>query len=148
MCTFILLTQGRWGYQWRNNLNKSFRIFHRISPNKAPHLHQIIFSSDTIHWELTAPEDKPQVFHRTILQLLFLITRTRCNINITVALLDMCVKDPDKDNMNKLCHRLWHLKHMINLPLKLEVENIHMLHWLMHVDFMVNKYIKNYTGGR
>ena len=47
-------------------------------------------------------EERALEFHRTVVQLLFMATRTRCNIQTTVVFLTTQVKIPDKDDWGKL----------------------------------------------
>jgi hypothetical protein len=47
-------------------------------------------------------EERALVFHHTVAQLLFMLTRARCNIQTAVAFLTTIVKSPDKDDWGKL----------------------------------------------
>ena len=52
------------------------------------------------------PEDQSQVFHRTVAQLLFLMTRSRHDARTALAFPTTRVKDPNKDDRAKLCRVL------------------------------------------
>ena len=66
--------------------------------------HLFIVHDDTTRRPL--PDKQAQIFHRTVAQILFLITRSRRDGRTALAFLSTRVKDPDKDDWAKLRRNL------------------------------------------
>jgi hypothetical protein len=74
-------------------------------------------------------EERALVFHHTVAQLLFMLTRARRDIQIAVAFLMTRVKSPDKDDWGKLKRVLKYLNRTKYLKLKLNVDDLGLLKW-------------------
>ncbi len=81
-------------------------------------------------------EERALVFHHTVAQFLFMLTRTRHITQTAVAFLMTRVKSPDKDDWGKLKHVLKYLNRTKYLKLKLSVDNLGLLKW--YVDGLHN----------
>ena len=77
-------------------------------------------------------EERALAVHHTVVQLLFMATRTRRDIQTAVAFLTMRVKTPDEDDWGKLKWVLKYLNGTKYLTLKISVEDLGILKW--HVD--------------
>jgi hypothetical protein len=74
-------------------------------------------------------EERALAFHHTVMQLLFMCTRARRDIQRAVAFLTTRVKNPDEDDWGKLKRVLRYLNRTKYLKLKLSVDNYGMLKW-------------------
>ena len=74
-------------------------------------------------------EERALAFHHTVVQLLFMATRTRRDIQMAVAFLTTQVKTPNKDNWGKLKRVLKYLNGTKYLRLKISVEDLGILKW-------------------
>jgi hypothetical protein len=72
-------------------------------------------------------EERALVFHHTVAQLLFMLTRARRDIQMAVAFLTMRVKSPDEDDWGKLKQVLKYLNRTRYLKLKLSMDNLGLL---------------------
>ncbi len=81
-------------------------------------------------------EERALVFHHTVAQLLFMLTRARHNMQMAVAFLTTRVKSPDKDDWGKLKRMLKYLNGTKYLKFKLSVDNFGLLKW--YVDELHN----------
>jgi hypothetical protein len=72
-------------------------------------------------------EERALAFHHAVMQLLFMATRARRDIQTAVAFLAMRVKRPDKDDWGKLKRVLKYLNSMKYLKLNLSVDNLGVL---------------------
>ena len=113
------------------------------SANPAPyHLFRVIPEGEAIF----LPEYQSQVFNHTVAQPLFLYTRSRRDIQTTVALLTTRVKNPEKDNCFKLWRCLKYLKGKIGLKLTLTVYYLSMVNWRMDESYAIHDDCKDHTG--
>jgi hypothetical protein len=81
-------------------------------------------------------EETTLVFHHTVAQLLFMLTRARHNIQMSVTFLTTRVKSPDKDDWGKLKRVLKYLNGTKYLKLKLSMDDLGLLKW--YVDGLHN----------
>jgi hypothetical protein len=79
-------------------------------------------------------KEQALAFHHTVVQLLFMATRARRDIQTAVAFLTIRVKNPDDNNWGKLKRVL--LNGAKYLKLRLTMENLEMLKW--YVDGLHN----------
>ena len=70
------------------------------------------------------PKEKARQFHHTVAQLLFMSSRSRRDIQTTVAFLTTRVKKPDEDDWGKLRRCLSYLKGTRYMKLTLEVNDL------------------------
>ena len=89
---------------------------------------------------------KAQIFHRTVVQILFLATRSHHEGRTALTFLLTRVKDPNKDGWAKLRHLLRYLKRNPALGLTLEISNISLIHWWVGASFAIHPDFKNHTG--
>ena len=74
-------------------------------------------------------EKRALAFHHTVAHLLFMATRTRCDIQMAVAFLTTQMKTPDKDDWGMLKRVLKYLNGTKFLKLKISVEDLGTLKW-------------------
>jgi hypothetical protein len=74
-------------------------------------------------------EEQVLAFHHTVVQLLFMATRARQDIQMVMAFLTTRVKSSDDDNWGKLKRVLKYLNGTKYLKLRLTVDNLAVLKW-------------------
>eukprot|EP00804_Cyclotella_cryptica_P021554 CCRYP_005857-RB/>CCRYP_005857-RB protein AED:0.22 eAED:0.22 QI:0/-1/0/1/-1/0/1/0/238 len=98
--------------------------------------------------ELSKPlcEDKAMQFHRTMAQLLFLSTRARKDIQTAVSFLTTRVKQPGEDDWQKLKRVLQYLHGTRTLRLRIQVNDMRVMHWYVDAVHMVHCDCKGQTS--
>ena len=91
-------------------------------------------------------EDKAMQFHRTTAQLLFLSTRARKDIQTAVSFLTTRVKQPNTDDWEKLKRVLQYLLGTKSLKLRIQVQDLRVMHWYIDAAHMVHWDCKGQTG--
>ena len=84
-------------------------------------------------------EDRAHNFHRTVVQLLFLVTQPRRDCRTAFTFLTTQVLDPDKDDWGKLRRVICYFKQNPFLLLILEVDNLSIIHWHVDTSFTVHE---------
>jgi hypothetical protein len=92
-------------------------------------------------------EELALVFHCTVAQLLFMLTRARQNIQTAVAFLTTRVKSLDEDDWGKLKQVLTYLNGTKYLKSKLSINNLGMLKWYVDGSHNVHWDCKGHGGG-
>ena len=92
-------------------------------------------------------EEDGDVFHRKVAQLLFVSTRARRDIRTAVAFLCTRVKEPDRDDWNKLKRVLRYLRRYRTLKLTIRPDDLSLMHWWVDASFAVHADFKGHTGG-
>jgi hypothetical protein len=87
------------------------------------------------------------LFHHNVAKLLFLCKRARPDIQTAVAFLCTRVKGPDNDDYKKLTRTMKYLRSTINMPLRLEADNMHIIKWWIDASFAVHPNMRSHTGG-
>ena len=91
-------------------------------------------------------EEQAQVFHRTVVQLLFLTGRAQPDIAMSVSFLATRVQQPDEDDWGKLKRVLQYLKDTRKLKLILKATSLEEQHWYIHASHGVHWDLKGQTG--
>ncbi len=91
-------------------------------------------------------KERAMVFHHTTAQLLFMATRARRDIQMTVAFLTTRVKSPDKDNWGKLKGVLRYLNGTKYLKLSINVNDLGILKWYVDGAHNVHWDCKGHAG--
>ncbi len=91
-------------------------------------------------------EERALAFHHTVMQLLFMCTRARRDIQRAVAFLTTRVKNPDEDNWGKLKRVLRYLNGTKYLTLKLNMDNLRMLKWYVDGSHNVHEDCRRHRG--
>jgi hypothetical protein len=94
----------------------------------------------------TLEEERALAFHHMVVQLLFMCTRERRNIQTAVVFLTTRVKEPDEDNWGKLKRGLKYLNGTKDLKLKLSMENLGMLKWYVDGSHNVHADCRGHGG--
>ena len=107
----------------------------------APHLFEV---RDDVE-KLDA--DKAEEFHHVEAKGLFVCTRSRDDIQPTIAFLCTRVQEPDQDDWQKLLRLMRHLKATQEVVKTLEATNMGIVQWWADAAFAVHKDMKSHTGG-
>jgi hypothetical protein len=86
------------------------------------------------------------IFHHNVAKLLFLCKRARPDIQTSVTFLCTRVKAPDADEYKMLARTIKYLQGMVNMPLMLEADNMHVVKWWGDASFAVHSDMKSHTG--
>ena len=86
-------------------------------------------------------------FHTTIAKGLFICKRAHPDIQPTIAVLCTRVKEPTKDDWNKLMRLLEYLNGMRDDVLALAADSLHVIKWYVDIAFAVHPDFKSHTGG-
>jgi hypothetical protein len=91
-------------------------------------------------------EKTSEMYHYNTGTLLFLSKHARLDIQVSVAFITTRVKVPDKDDYKKLGRVMMYLRGTINMPLKLEADNLSWAKWWVNRSFTVHHDMKSHTG--
>jgi hypothetical protein len=80
-------------------------------------------------------EPRALAFHHSVAQLLFVITRSRKDIQTTVVFLATLAREPDEDEWVKMKRLLMYMKSTINMPLILRDDSLNVIKWWVDVSF-------------
>ena len=92
------------------------------------------------------PEEQAVVFHSFTASLLFLSQRARRDIQTAVSFLTTRVKRPDEDDWLKLRRVLRYLKGTRRLRLRLKIDNLDFITWLVDASHGVHRDMRGHTG--
>ena len=91
-------------------------------------------------------DDDAMFFHHNVAKLLFLCKRARPDLQTAVAFLSTRVKHPDHDDYKKLARAMKYLRKTITLPLRLEADDLQLVHWWIDGAFATHR-DAHHTGG-
>jgi hypothetical protein len=114
----------------------------RAATPVADHLFNIRDKKETRSLE----EERALAFHRTVAQLLFMLTKARWDIQTAVAFLTTRMKSPDEENWGKLKQVLKYLNVTKYLKLKLSINNLGMLKWYVEGSHNIHWDCKGHRG--
>ncbi len=86
-------------------------------------------------------------FHSMIAMMLYVMKQARPDTALAVAFLTTRVREPDKDDWQKLKHLIKYLKSNCDLLLVLGALNTGVLHWHVDASFATHPDIRGHTGG-
>jgi len=89
---------------------------------------------------------KASVFHSTVAKLLFVAKRARPDILLAISFLTTRVKEPDKDNWNKLKRVLGYLEQTYRLQLNLSCESLDKLTWYVDGSYASHSDMRGQSG--
>jgi hypothetical protein len=89
---------------------------------------------------------KGKLFHSTVAKLLFIAKRARPDILLAVSFLTTRVKEPDKDDWNKLIRILGYLKNTEELHITLHCKEIKDLVWYIDGSYATHDDMKGQNG--
>ena len=92
-------------------------------------------------------ENDAMFFHHNVAKLLFLCKRARPDLQTVVAFLSTRVQHPDHDDYKKLGRAMKYLRKTIALPLTLEADDLHLIHWWIDGAFATHRDMRSHTGG-
>ena len=91
-------------------------------------------------------DEDAMFFHHNVAKLLFLCKRARPDLQTAVAFLSTRVKHPDHDDYKKLARAMKYLRKTITLPLRLEADDLQLVHWWIDGAFATHR-DAHHTGG-
>ena len=87
------------------------------------------------------------IFHRTVAKLLWASLRARPDILLAISFLTSRVKQPDKDDWEKLTRLVVYLKESIDLRLRLSSSVMGVVKWWVDASFATRDQRRSQTGG-
>ena len=112
-----------------------------MGTHAAEHLFQ------TYHITTFLSNEKAELFHYNMAKLLFLCKWARLDIQAVVVFLSTHVKCHDEDDYKKLVQGMKYLCDTVHLPLKLEANDLHRLHWWIDGAFGNHSNVHSHMGG-
>ena len=91
-------------------------------------------------------ENDAMFFHHNVAKLLFLCKRACPDLQTAVAFLSTRVQHPDHDDYKKLGRAMKYLRKTITLPLTLEADDLHLIHWWIDGAFATHRDMRSHTG--
>jgi hypothetical protein len=89
-----------------------------------------------------------ELYHHNVAKLLLICKRAQPDIQMDVSFLCTRAKNPDTDDYKKLAHVMRYLRGTLNMPLKLEANDVRVIKkWHIDAAFAVHPDIKGHTGG-
>eukprot|EP00804_Cyclotella_cryptica_P019804 CCRYP_009701-RB/>CCRYP_009701-RB protein AED:0.44 eAED:0.02 QI:0/-1/0/1/-1/0/1/0/320 len=110
----------------------------------TPHQDNLFTVQEAIDAE-PLEEEQAMQFHRTTARLLFLSTRARKDIQTAVSFLTTRVKEPNKEDWQKLRRVLQYLRGTRSLKLRIQVQDLRIMHWFVDAAHMVHWDCKGQT---
>jgi hypothetical protein len=90
-------------------------------------------------------EDDSDMFHHHTAKLLFLSKRARPDVLTAVAFLTTrVVRSPDEDDYKKLARCMQYLRGTLNLPLRMESDDMHVVKWWVDASFGIYADMKSH----
>jgi len=93
------------------------------------------------------PLAEKEIFHRMVMQLLYLCKRGRPDIQTPIAFLCKRTSMPDKDDYKKLTRVMRYLQGSEDLVLSLSASGSGVIEWWVDASYGVHKDMKSHTGG-
>jgi hypothetical protein len=91
-------------------------------------------------------EEQARAFHYSVVQLFFATTRSRKDIQHTVAFLATRVKSSDEDDWMKLKRLLKYIRGTIYKPLILNADSLNIVKWWVDESYATHGYFRDHTG--
>jgi hypothetical protein len=91
--------------------------------------------------------EKADVFHRMVMQLLYLCQRGRPDLRTAISFLCRRTTAPDKDDYKKLTRVMRYLQAHLDLNLVLSADGSGVLRWWVDAAYGVHSDMKGHTGG-
>jgi hypothetical protein len=105
-----------------------------------------LFTAKDKSLSMLLPEEQAKAFHHASVQLLFLSTRARHDIQPATAFLTTQVRCPDKDDWGKVKQLLGYLKGTPNMPLILLADLLTLSRWWVDAAYAVHDNCRGHTG--
>ena len=91
-------------------------------------------------------EEKKEVFHHMVMQLMYLSQRGRPDLRTAVSFLCTRVNKPDNDDYKKLRRVMQYLQATVNLPLRLSCDGSGIVRWWVDASYAVHPNMRGHTG--
>ena len=92
-------------------------------------------------------QDKAVAFHNIVAKVLFATKRARPDTCTAIAYLTTRVREPDKDDWQKLRHHIQYLRMTKDLALILSADGTGILKWWIDASFAVHPNMRGHSGG-
>ena len=83
-------------------------------------------------------QEHAELFHTFVAKALFACKRSRCNLQVAVAMLCTCVKSPMEEDWKKLFRMLQYIKSLLKDVLVLCADNLSVIKWYVDASFAVH----------
>jgi hypothetical protein len=91
--------------------------------------------------------EKAEVFHRIVMQLLYLCQRARPDVRTAIAFLSRRTSAPDIDDYRKLTRVMRYLQAHLGIKLTLSADGSGVVQWWVDAAYGVHHDMKSHTGG-
>ena len=92
-------------------------------------------------------KEKSVIFHRMVMQLLYLCQRGRPDVRTAIAFLTRRTGAPDVDDYKKLARVMRYLQAHLDLKLRLSADGSGLMQWWVDAAYGVHYDMKSHTGG-
>lgn len=106
----------------------------------APYLFEVKEDAEKL------PEEKRQLFHKIVVQLLFVSTQARPDIHIVISFLTSRCSSADVQDWKKLRRLLTYLRDTMDMPLILKAESMTVIKWWVDAAYGVRSDYRSQTG--
>jgi hypothetical protein len=93
------------------------------------------------------PRDQADIFHRMVMQLLYLSQRGRPDLQLAISYLCKRTSYPDEDDYKKLTRVMRYVQGTIELVLTLSADGSGAIRWWVDASYGVHADMKGHTGG-
>jgi hypothetical protein len=91
-------------------------------------------------------QERSEIFHTFVAKALFACKRSRCDLQVAVAMLCTRVKNPTEEDWKKLLRMMEYVKSTLGDVLTLRAENLSVIKWYVDASFAVHPDFKSHTG--
>jgi hypothetical protein len=91
-------------------------------------------------------QERAEIFHTFVAKVLFACKRSRCDLQVAVAMLCTRVKNPTEEDWKKLIRLLQYVKSTVNDVLTLRADDLSIVKWYVDASFAVHPDFKSHTG--
>jgi hypothetical protein len=114
-------------------------------PSPTPAGHDLFDQHDNIAYKKLEPTKK-ELFHSMVAKGLFLASRGRPDIQLTIAHLCTRVQEPTTNNWEKLERMMSYLYGTRNLVRTIKADDVSVIKWFVDTSFAVHHDYKSHTG--
>ena len=91
-------------------------------------------------------QERAKLFHTFVAKALFACKRSRCDLQVAVAMLCTRVKSPTEEDWKKLFRMLQYIKSSLKDVLVLRADDLSVVKWYVDASFAVHPDFKSHTG--
>jgi hypothetical protein len=91
-------------------------------------------------------QERAEIFHTFVAKALFACKRSRCDLQVAVAMLCTRVKGPTEEDWKKLLRMLQYIRSSLKDVLILRADDLSVVRWYVDASFAVHPDFKSHTG--